>query len=44
MSNAPDPNSPDVRPPFWKHRYAYAFYKVAVLAAAAYIALRLFKS
>lgn len=43
MSKAPDPNSPDVRPPFWRHRYAYMFLKVAVLVAAVYIALQLFK-
>jgi len=41
MSTAPDPNSPDVRPPFWRHRYAYLFLKLAVLAAGLYIAVRL---
>jgi hypothetical protein len=41
MSNAPEPSDPQVRPPFWKHRYYYLALKIIVLAAAAVIALRL---
>ncbi len=37
-----DPNSGDVRPPFWRHRYAYLFLKLAVLAAGVYVAARLY--
>ena len=43
MSSPPDPNSPELRPPFWRHRYAYLFLKVAVLVAAAFLAVRLFQ-
>jgi hypothetical protein len=39
MSNAPDPNSPDVRPPFWRHRTYYLVLKLVVLAAAALLTL-----
>ena len=41
MSNAPDPGSRDVRPPFWRHRYAYLFLKIAVLVAGVYVVARL---
>jgi hypothetical protein len=43
MSNAPDPNSPDVRPPFWRHRYVYMVLKFAVLVAGVIIAVRLWR-
>jgi hypothetical protein len=41
MSNAPGPSDPDVRPPFWRHRYYYLALKIIVLAAGILIALRL---
>jgi len=41
MSNAPGPSDPDVRPPFWKHRYYYLALKIIVLASAVYFTLRL---
>ena len=41
MSNAPDPSDPQVRPPFWRHRYYYLTLKIVVLLCAAYLALRL---
>jgi hypothetical protein len=41
MSNAPDPSDPNVRPPFWQHRYYYMTLKIAVLAAAIFVAGRL---
>jgi hypothetical protein len=40
MTNPLDPGNPDLRPPFWRHRYYYLALKLAVLAAAAAIALR----
>ena len=43
MSEAPDPRSPEVRPPFWRHRHAYLVLKLAVLAAALYLAVRLLR-
>lgn len=42
MSSAPDPQSPQIRPPFWRHRYAYMFLKAAVIVIGLYIAFRLF--
>ena len=42
MSNAPDPSDPNVRPPFWRHRYYYLALKIIVLVAALLVALRLF--
>jgi hypothetical protein len=41
MSNAPGPSDPNVRPPFWKHRYYYLTLKIVVLACALYFAVRL---
>ena len=41
MSNAPDPSDPEVRPPFWRHRYYYLALKIIVLVAALAVALRL---
>jgi hypothetical protein len=38
MTTAPDP---DVRPPFWRHRYYYLLLKFLVLICALYLALRL---
>ena len=35
------PPDPDVRPPFWRHRYYYLALKIIVLVAAALVALRL---
>ena len=40
MSNAPGPSDPDVRPPFWKHRYYYLGLQIIVLAWAVYFPLR----
>jgi hypothetical protein len=40
MSNAPGPSDPDVRPPFWRHRYYYLALKIIVLGGVV-IALRL---
>ena len=40
MSNAPGPTDPDVRPPFWRHRYYYLALKIIVLVCAVYFALR----
>ena len=40
MSNAPGPSDPDVRPPFWKHRYYYLGLKIIVLTCAVYFTLR----
>ena len=41
MSDAPGPSDPDVRPPFWKHRYYYLALKIAVLIVAAAVTVRL---
>ena len=41
MSNAPGPNDPRVRPPFWQHRYYYLALKILVLIVALGVALRL---
>ena len=41
MSDAPGPSDPDVRPPFWRHRYYYLSLKIIVLVCGAYVALRL---
>lgn len=32
---------PDVRPPFWKHRYYYLALKIIVLLCGVYFALRI---
>jgi hypothetical protein len=37
----PDPSDPEVRPPFWRHRYYYLALKLAVLLAGVLVALRL---
>jgi hypothetical protein len=41
MTAAPDPRDPEVRPPFWRHRYYYLALKIGVLAAGVVVALRL---
>ena len=41
MSNAPGPSDPDVRPPFWRHRYYYLALKIIVLLCGIYVAARL---
>jgi hypothetical protein len=41
MSGEPTPSDPDVRPPFWKHRYYYLALKIIVLVFAVAVALRL---
>jgi hypothetical protein len=38
----PGPSDPNVRPPFWKHRYYYLALKVIVLLVALALALRWF--
>jgi hypothetical protein len=40
MTGPLDPGDPQVRPPFWRHRYYYLALKVGVLAAAVLVALR----
>jgi hypothetical protein len=41
MTAAPEPSDPEVRPPFWRHRYYYLALKIAVLLAGVLVALRL---
>ncbi len=41
MTNPPKPSDPEVRPPFWQHRYYYLALKIVVLVVAAALALRL---
>jgi hypothetical protein len=41
MKNPLDPGDPEVRPPFWRHRYYYLALKIAVLLFGLVIALRL---
>jgi hypothetical protein len=41
MTNPLDPGDPQVRPPFWRHRYYYLALKLAVLAFGLYVAARL---
>jgi hypothetical protein len=41
MTSPIDPGDPDVRPPFWRHRYYYLALKIAVLVAGLVVALRL---
>ena len=41
MTSPIDPGDPDVRPPFWRHRYYYLSLKIIVLVCGAYVALRL---
>ena len=40
MTSPPGPDDPDVRPPFWRHRYYYLALKIVVLACAVYFAAR----
>jgi hypothetical protein len=40
--STPGPSDPNVRPPFWKHRYYYLALKVIVLLVALAFALRWF--
>lgn len=40
MTTPQDPNAPDARPPFQRHRIYYLALKIVVLAAAAYFVLR----
>ena len=40
MTSPLDPGDPQVRPPFWRHRYYYLALKVGVLVAAVLVALR----
>jgi hypothetical protein len=39
MTSPIDPGDPDVRPPFWRHRYYYLALKIGVLLAAVAAAL-----
>jgi len=41
MSHGPKPSDPEVRPPFWRHRYYYLALKIIALIAALVIAVRL---
>ena len=41
MPSPLDPGNPDVRPPFWRHRYYYQALKIGVLILAVILALRL---
>jgi|GEM_PF-593482 len=41
MTAAPEPGDPEVRPPFWRHRYYYLALKLVVLAAGILVALRI---
>jgi hypothetical protein len=42
MTNDPkEMSDPRVRPPFWQHRYVYLALKIAVVAFALWVALRL---
>lgn len=43
MTSPPDPKSPEVRPPFSRHRIYYVVLKYIVLLVAAYLALRLLR-
>jgi hypothetical protein len=43
MTTPPDPDSPEVRPPFWRHRYYYLVLKYAVLLLAVLFVLRLLR-
>jgi hypothetical protein len=36
-------SDPDVRPPFWKHRYYYLTLKIVVLLCGVYFALRILR-
>jgi len=40
MTDDKDMSNPDVRPPFWQHRYYYLALKVIVLIAGVLIALK----
>jgi hypothetical protein len=40
MTDPKKMSDPDVRPPFWRHRYYYLVLKLAVLAVALYVAAR----
>jgi hypothetical protein len=41
MTGSPAPDDPEVRPPFWRHRYYYLALKIVVLVVAAALAVRL---
>jgi hypothetical protein len=41
MTDPKDMSDPQVRPPFWHHRYYYLALKIIVLLAAVLIALRI---
>ena len=41
MTSPIDPGDPDVRPPFWRHRYYYLALKIVVLLFGVVVALRL---
>ena len=43
MSTPPDPDSPELRPPFWRHRYYYLALKYIVLFLAALVVVRLLR-
>ena len=43
MPSPLDPGNPDVRPPFWRHRYYYLALKIGVLLLAVVLALRLLR-
>ena len=38
MTSPIDPGDPNVRPPFWRHRYYYLALKIIVLVAALLVA------
>ena len=41
MTDPKDMSDPQVRPPFWRHRYYYLALKLVVLAFGLYVAARL---
>jgi hypothetical protein len=41
MTSPIDPGDPEVRPPFWRHRYYYLALKIGVLIVGLFVALRL---
>jgi hypothetical protein len=41
MTDPKDMSDPEVRPPFWHHRYYYLALKIIVLLAGVLIALRI---
>jgi len=38
----PDPSDPNIRPPFWRHRYYYLALKIVVLLVGFALAARWF--